>query len=297
MEVVFYIIFWVVIIYFIRNYGDDKKKEIEENSSHNRNIPSYDQSIICIIACMMKADGKVTKRELSAVKNYLLKTCEDERDVKEKLLMLRELLPKLDKKTAQDIRLFCIRINQMMNYKERLAFLSMLFQIAVADGMISDEEAKLVQQYARFTCIRRIDFVSMQRYYTYGYKWKEDKDRRSKYKQRQYEQEEEQENQNQQSSNQNQQRYNQNQQNSNQNQQRSQSSSQNNNLSADEAWAYKTLGLSPNASEKEIKKAYRTLVQQYHPDKQIGASDEKIKYVTERIVDINRAYEILMEKK
>ncbi len=283
MEAILIILMLAFFLVRVLAFNERKAKELEENSSHYRNIPSYEQSIICIIACMMKADGKVTKRELSAVKNYLLKTCEDEDDAKERLLLLRDLLPEIDKETAQDIRLFCIRINQMMNYKERLAFLSMLFQIAVADGMISDEEAKLVQQYARFTCIRRIDFVNMQQYYTYGYQWQEDKDRRSKYKQRQYEQEEEQENQNGQRSN--------------QNQQRGQSSTQNNNLSADEAWAYKTLGLSPNASEKEIKKTYRTLVQQYHPDKQIGASDEQIKYATERIKDINRAYDILMEKK
>jgi len=53
---------------------------------------------------------------------------------------------------------------------------------------------------------------------------------------------------------------------------------------------YKTLGISDNASEAEIKKAYRKLARQYHPDvnKDPGA-EEKFK-------EINSAYEILSDK-
>ncbi len=53
---------------------------------------------------------------------------------------------------------------------------------------------------------------------------------------------------------------------------------------------YKTLEISDNASESEIKKAYRKLARQYHPDvnKDPGA-EEKFK-------EINSAYEILSDK-
>eukprot|EP00928_Gymnodinium_smaydae_P044769 TRINITY_DN29882_c0_g2_i1.p1 TRINITY_DN29882_c0_g2~~TRINITY_DN29882_c0_g2_i1.p1 ORF type:complete len:507 (-),score=98.16 TRINITY_DN29882_c0_g2_i1:451-1971(-) len=47
---------------------------------------------------------------------------------------------------------------------------------------------------------------------------------------------------------------------------------------------YALLGVSPNASEKEIKKAYKKLVVKHHPDK--GGDEEKFK-------EINRAYEVL----
>jgi len=53
---------------------------------------------------------------------------------------------------------------------------------------------------------------------------------------------------------------------------------------------YKTLEISENASEAEIKKAYRKLARQYHPDvnKEVSA-EEKFK-------EINSAYEILSDK-
>ena len=54
---------------------------------------------------------------------------------------------------------------------------------------------------------------------------------------------------------------------------------------------YRILGVSPDASEEEIKKAYRSLAKQYHPDTNHGkpASEERLK-------EINEAYDILGDK-
>jgi len=53
---------------------------------------------------------------------------------------------------------------------------------------------------------------------------------------------------------------------------------------------YETLGINENASESEIKKAYRKLARQYHPDvnKDAGAED--------KFKEINGAYEVLRDK-
>jgi len=53
---------------------------------------------------------------------------------------------------------------------------------------------------------------------------------------------------------------------------------------------YKTLGVDRNASDKEIRKAYRRLARQYHPDVNPGdaSSEEKFK-------EINEAYQVLSD--
>jgi curved DNA-binding protein len=53
---------------------------------------------------------------------------------------------------------------------------------------------------------------------------------------------------------------------------------------------YKTLGVDRNAEEKEIKKAYRKLARQYHPD--VNPGD---KAAEEHFKDINEAYEVLSD--
>ncbi len=51
---------------------------------------------------------------------------------------------------------------------------------------------------------------------------------------------------------------------------------------------YETLGLNRNASDEEIKKAYRRLTQKYHPDKKDG-DEAKFK-------EVNSAYQVLSDK-
>lgn len=53
---------------------------------------------------------------------------------------------------------------------------------------------------------------------------------------------------------------------------------------------YKILGVNKNASEKDIKRAYRKLARQYHPD--VNPND---KAAEEKFKDINEAYEVLSD--
>ena len=49
---------------------------------------------------------------------------------------------------------------------------------------------------------------------------------------------------------------------------------------------YKVLGVSPNASDEEVKAAYRKLAKKYHPD--LNPGDE---YAAQKMNEINAAYE------
>ena len=52
---------------------------------------------------------------------------------------------------------------------------------------------------------------------------------------------------------------------------------------------YQILGVSKTASEAEIKKAYRKLALQYHPDRNKGKEAE------EKFKEVNQAYEVLSD--
>ena len=55
---------------------------------------------------------------------------------------------------------------------------------------------------------------------------------------------------------------------------------------------YKVLGISPNASDEDVKKAYRDLARKYHPDKY---TDEALKRTAEeRMKEINAAYDEIL---
>jgi DnaJ like chaperone protein len=63
--------------------------------------------------------------------------------------------------------------------------------------------------------------------------------------------------------------------------------------------AYKALGVTRDSSEAEIKRAYRRLMSQYHPDKLIGQGmpDDMVKMATEQAKDIQLAYELIKKNR
>ncbi len=59
---------------------------------------------------------------------------------------------------------------------------------------------------------------------------------------------------------------------------------------------YETLGVNEDATEKEIKKAYKKKANKYHPDKNQGKSEEEQNINESKMKEANKAKEILLDK-
>lgn len=63
--------------------------------------------------------------------------------------------------------------------------------------------------------------------------------------------------------------------------------------------AYQLLGVTSDSSDSEIKKSYRRLMSQHHPDKLVakGLPEEMMKLATEKTQEIKAAYELISESR
>lgn len=63
--------------------------------------------------------------------------------------------------------------------------------------------------------------------------------------------------------------------------------------------AYRALGVEPDATDKEIKTAYRRLMSQHHPDKLVakGLPESMLEVAKERTREINAAYDLIKERR
>ena len=63
-----------------------------------------------------------------------------------------------------------------------------------------------------------------------------------------------------------------------------------------EKW-YKILGITKDATDDEVKKAYKKMAIKYHPDKLIGVSEDIKKLAQEKFLLVKESYEQIMKKR
>lgn len=272
MVYIFFAIIFFLVVYYV-NSDSDSNGEADPGSFDSKFSSLGSRThVVKLLSSMMMADGKPKKVERKRVDKYL----RDNFDVHTADLMRDALDYALKYPQEEDLRSHCFNVSQFMTYKQRLVLLTTLFEIAVADSRIQKQEAKLIELYARFACIKQVDFDRQRGYFAYGFAW-ENTGKQQSWRQSQ----------------------------SSENDSFDESAESRNggghdsddidNCSNVYDWAYEALGLPKNASKQDIKNAYRKLSLQYHPDRQLDATDEELKLATEQFMRINEAYEVLSE--
>lgn len=112
-------------------------------------------SIIVLIACVIKSDGRVLKSEINYIKPFLLKTF-GEAGAKQALLLLKELL-----KQDIDAKAVAQQIGQHINYSTRLELVHLLLAVANADGELHDLELEIISSISMNMSVQDADYQSI----------------------------------------------------------------------------------------------------------------------------------------
>ena len=112
-------------------------------------------SIIVLIACVIKSDGRVLKSEINYIKPFLLKTF-GEAGAKQALLLLKELL-----KQDIDAKAVAQQIGQHINYSTRLELVHLLLAVANADGELHELELEIISSISMDMSVQDADYQSI----------------------------------------------------------------------------------------------------------------------------------------
>jgi DnaJ like chaperone protein len=134
---------------------DDSQRSTRRVYTHRTTQDDIRISILVLIACVIKADGKILKSEINHIKPFLLKTFGEE-GAKHALLLLKELL-------KQDIDAHAVaqQISQYVNYSTRLELVHLLLSLANADGELHPAEEQVISNLAIWMNIQQADYQSL----------------------------------------------------------------------------------------------------------------------------------------
>lgn len=144
------------------NTNDASQEQANNNSQrhsqHRRSSTTQGDisvSIIVLLACVIKADGRVLKSEISFVKPFLVKTF-GEAGAKQSLHLLKQLL-------QQDINPTAVaqQIRQHVNYSIRLELVHLLLQVAQSDNEVADSECRIIEIISVNMGISDADYQSL----------------------------------------------------------------------------------------------------------------------------------------
>ena len=253
----------------IRNSHRAKKAQQAFNQGRQQyyNDPAqFEGQMLTLIAFVAKADNnRLLQSEFDYCKQYFQKTFPHS-DISQLMLKFWDILN--DSSTTADCQDACSKISQYATIHEKIAILQCLFGFATADGNVHQQELNAIRQIAGWCGIDSLTFEAIKMMYVSfgssdpfgsgGYSGGYGGGYSGSYGGGYYDQS---------------------------NSRQSVSSGP----SLDDC--YKILEVSPDASDEEVKKAYRAAALKYHPDRVSHLGEDMRKKAEETFAKVNQAYD------
>ena len=282
-------------------FSNNKEKENNSGDGNEGGENNFKYCILVLLGEVMKADGKLMSCELDRVKATIRRYYKTEAEQKSALKQFQTILDH-----QHNLEAICSSINKRLNYIAKSELIMELLAVAYADDHLDRTEESIIQKIIKNLNITSQEYKSIYMLFMKKYKqgyYNGERSQQSSYYN----------NNNSGSNSQNSSgsgySYNRNSNssynqsgssnsNSGYNNSYSNSNSSNNNnyrrsgsISVSEA--YDILGVAGNASDAEIKKAYRVLAMKYHPDNAAALGEEAVRQSTESMKKINEAWDVV----
>lgn len=251
---------------FILSYRNKK----QSNGDAKEDSSDFKYSILELLAEVMKADDKLMSCELDNVKATIRRYYKTEEKQKEALKQFQALLKNEERRKLSVI---CNSINKKFDFAAKSELIMELLAVLYADEQFSNNESDVIQSIVNCLKINKDQFKRIKTIF------------KKKMKDGEYYHNE---NENKKKSNDS---------SSSNSDSNSDNSRRSNPISSKERDAYEILGVDRDASDEEVKKAYRAMAIQYHPDKVYSLGDEAVRQATESMKILNEAWEVVKEER
>ena len=250
----------------IRNSRRARKAQEEFNESRQQyynNPEQFEEQLLTLIGYVAKADNnRLLQSEFDYCKQYFQKTFPHS-DISQLMLKFRDILNADD--TASACQDACEKIRQYATIHEKMAILQCLFGFATADGNAHQQELEAIRRISGWCGVDNVTYEALKMMYigfSYNgtYNGSGSSGYGGGYSGGGY-----------------------------YDPSGGSSYTPRSGPSLDDC--YKILGVSPNATDEEVKKAYRIAAMKHHPDKVSHLGEDVRKKAEETFAKVNEAYD------